>query len=113
MGSEKVIPGLQPGVEIEIQSVGSDLIIEGQAGSELRARGDTDNIRAMDDGKRVIISCGGDCILRVPTDATLKINSVGSDAKITDVSGLIEIGHIGSDLVLRDTGPGIVHGAVG
>src|SRR5579859_4547859 len=113
MGSEKNIPGLQPGVEIEIQSVGSDLEIKGRPGAEIRAKGDNENIHVEDDGKRVVIWCGGDCKLDVPTDAMIRINSVGSDARITDVSGQIEIGHIGSDLVLRDTGPVIIHGAVG
>jgi len=113
MGSEKNIPGLQPGVEIEIQSVGSDLEIKGRPGNDIRAKGDTENFRVEDDGKRVIVSCGGDCKLDVPSDATLKINAVGSDARITGVAGRIEIGHIGSDLVLRDIGPVIIHGAVG
>ncbi len=113
MGSERVIPGLQPGIEIEIDSVGNDLVIQGRVGTEIRARGDNENIRTTEDGKRVIVSCSGDCILRVPADATLKINSVGNDAKITDVDGLIEIEHVGNDLVLRDVGPVIIHGAIG
>src|SRR5258708_33449701 len=77
----------------------------GGAGKEIGAGGDEPQLTLENDGKHAQVSCGGDCSLRVPEDATLVIDTVGGDAKITDISGLVTMNIVGGDLVLRDTGP--------
>ncbi len=95
---------VHPGVEIRIESVGGDLIVEGQAEDEIRARGDNPDVQIEDEGRRAVISCGGDCRLRVPNQAKLEIGSVGSDARVTDITEKITVDSVGSDLVIRDVG---------
>jgi hypothetical protein len=93
---------VQPGVEIQIESIGGDLIVEGQTEDEIRARGDNPDVRIEDEGQRAVVACGGDCRLRVPNHARLEIGSVGSDARITDMAEKITVDSVGSDLVIRD-----------
>jgi hypothetical protein len=105
MGSENIIPNVQPGVEIVIDYIGGDLRVTGRSASEVRADGDDPRLNVEDDGKRIRIACDGDCTLRVPEDAKLSIESIDGDATITDVKGQVIITSIGGDLVVRDTGP--------
>ncbi len=96
---------VQPNVEIEIESVGGDLIIEGRAEAEIRVRGDSPDVRIESGGQRAAIRSDGDCRLRVPQGAALRVASVGGDAKIVDVKGEITMESVGGDLVIRDAGP--------
>ncbi len=96
---------VQPGVEVHIEAVGGDLVVEGRSEAEIKVRGDNPDVRIENNGAEAAISCGGDCRLRVPQDAKLTINSVGGDARITDVTGEIHIETVAADLVIRDTGP--------
>src|SRR5258708_13220989 len=77
----------------------------GGAGKEIGAGGDEPQLTLENDGKHAQVSCGGDCSLRVPEDATLVIDTVGGDDKSTDISGVVTMNIVGGDLVLRDTGP--------
>lgn len=105
MGSESIVPTVQPGVEIIIDEIGGDLEVSGRAGLGVRADGDNPRLDIEDDGKRIRIACDGDCVLRVPEDAHLLIDSIGGDANINHVGGKIAIKSVGGDLVVRDTGP--------
>ncbi len=105
MGSEKIVPNVQPGVEIVIDYIGGDFIVTGRASSDIKAAGDNPRLSVEDDGKRIRISCEGDCTLRVPADASLSIQDIGGDGRITEVSGTVSINTVGGDLILRDTGP--------
>jgi hypothetical protein len=103
--TENIVPSVQPDVEIVIDHIGGDLVVAGRSAAGIRANGDNPRLTVEDDGKRVLISCDGDCSLRIPDDAHLVIETIGGDAKITDVNGRISINVVGGDLVLRDTGP--------
>src|SRR5690349_10616071 len=104
MGSDYQINNLQAGVEIRISTIGGDLIVEGRPGHEMRAKGDSPRIKTEKESNSVSVSCNGDCHLRVPEDARVSIERVGSDAKITGISGALSIGTVGSALIIRDVG---------
>jgi hypothetical protein len=105
MATENIVPSVQPGVEIMIDNIGGELVVAGRSPAGIRASGDNPRMSLEDDGKRIRISCDGDCTLRVPEDAHFVIDNISGDAKITDVSGNVSINNVGGDLVLRDTGP--------
>ena len=79
---------VQPDVEVQIETIGGDLVIQGHPDAEIRARGDDPDVHINDDGQRAEIICMGDCRIRVPSGARLRIGAIGSDARITDVTGL-------------------------
>src|SRR5258708_15800820 len=104
MPNNTLFSNVQPDAEIRIEAIGGDLVIEGGDGNEFRAGGDHPQIKIEEGGSRVSVACNGDCRLRVPTSVQLTIDSVGGDAKISGVSGLIRIETVGADLTLRDAG---------
>ncbi|MEP7289000.1 MAG: hypothetical protein ABI947_24870 [Chloroflexota bacterium] len=104
MVNEALVVDVQPNVEITIDQVGGDLVIEGKSEAVIRAKGDKPHIHVEGDGRRALVSCGGDCTLTVPADATFVIENVGADAMITCINGAINVGRVGADLVLRDVG---------
>lgn len=91
-------------VRITLQ-IGSDLRVRGWSKNEIKVGGDTPHVQIDPDGQNALIQVSGDCDLSVPDHASLIIEHVGSDAKITEVYGDIKIGAVGSDLNLRDVGP--------
>ncbi len=95
---------VQPDVALRIQTIGGNLVIEGQPESEIRVRGDKPLVQVDEDGHTATLSCGGDCRVRVPNGASLSIQSIGGDARITDIEGTIAITSISGDLVIRNTG---------
>src|ERR1700690_4216629 len=91
MGSEPTLSNIPPQVEIHITTIGGDLAVVGRAANEIRARGDGPQLSLENDGNGVLVSCGGDCTLRVPDDASLVIDTVGGDVNITDISGSVTL----------------------
>lgn len=89
---------------IQIEHVGSDLRLRGWERAAVSAEGDQAAITEQDDGT-LLIHSSGDLDIRLPADSEVTIGSIGSDARVTGVSGMLWIGSVGSDLVLRKTGP--------
>src|SRR3954453_10893245 len=104
MGSEKFVTDLHPDVEIVISSIGGDLNLEGSIEAGMKVRGDNPRLSVDNDGRRVLLSCNGDCRLKVPVGARLSIDSIDGDAKIIGIDGTVTIATVGGDLVLRDIG---------
>jgi flagellar biosynthesis GTPase FlhF len=94
---------VEPDIEIHVESVGGDLVIEGRAEAEIRARGDDLTLNIEEDRRRATVSAGGDCRLRVPDGARIEIESVGGDTRVTEVAGPITVSNVSGDLVVRDT----------
>lgn len=88
---------------VQIEYVGSDLRLRGWERAAISAEGDQADITENEDGVFVVHSTG-DLDVRLPLDADVTIGSIGSDAKITGMGGALQIGSVGSDLVLRKTG---------
>ncbi len=89
---------------IRIEHVGSDLRLRGWERAAVAAEGDQAAITEQDDGT-LLIHGSSDLDIRLPGDSEVTIGSIGSDARVTGVSGMLQIGSVGSDLVLRKTGP--------
>jgi hypothetical protein len=60
-------------------------------------------------GDDIVVRADSDCTLRVPTEATLVLNSVSGDAKVRNLEGPLTIQSISGDLTLRQVGPVDVH----
>jgi len=101
--AEYEIPEGKP-VRIDISSVGSDLRVRGWDRRVVSTKDDNFELVAHDE-VMVGASSSSDGNLRVPYDTTLVVDHVGADAKITDISGSITLGTVGSDLILRKVGP--------
>ncbi|MBN2470704.1 MAG: hypothetical protein JXN59_08280, partial [Anaerolineae bacterium] len=89
---------------IRIEHAGSDLRLRGWERAAIAAEGDQASITEQDDGTLLIYG-SSDLDIKVPAEADVTIAAVGSDARITGVGGALQIGSVGSDLVLRKTGP--------
>lgn len=101
--------------KIEIPSDGSpEITIESVSGS-LQVKGwDEDNIRidihnADDlhytaDDDRLTLTADSDCVLRVPSDSTLTVQSVSRDAYIANIDGEISIESVSGSLTIKTVG---------
>jgi len=94
-----------PDIRVRIGQIGADLRVRGWDKDEVRASGEMLRVSDYEDGKSVLINAGGDCEIALPYGASLFIENVGADAKITEVHGEVHIDHVGADLSLRDVGP--------
>lgn len=90
---------------IRVDSIGGDLSVVGWDGSDILVRGDDDEVRLEQNGEEISLACDDDLSLRVPKDASFEIKSIGGDAAIRGVLGIVELNEIGGDLSMRDTGP--------
>ncbi|GAB4572786.1 MAG: hypothetical protein Kow0077_13250 [Anaerolineae bacterium] len=91
-------------VHVTVEHTGGDLLVRGWDRAALSAEGDEPTLTERPEGG-LLIHASGDLELRLPTGAQLTIGHVGGDAKVTDVQGALQIGHIGADLTLRKIGP--------
>lgn len=89
---------------ILIEHAGSDLRLRGWERAAVAAEGDQATITEQEDGT-LVIQGSSDLDVRLPADSEVTVGAVGSDARVTGISGLLRIGSVGSDLVLRKTGP--------
>ncbi|MBN1963302.1 MAG: hypothetical protein JW910_01565 [Anaerolineae bacterium] len=101
--SERVKVSGEGPIVIRVESVGSDLRLRGWDQAEVVAKGEPVELRESDDGT-IIISAADDLDLRVPYEARVEIRTVGSDAKITDLTGAVSIGTVGASLGIRQVG---------
>jgi hypothetical protein len=101
MGESRLLFKVDPGVEIEIENIGGDLLVEGYDGEEFLAVGEGPFSNSQEDENQVSFSSGGDCRLRIPQAATLKIENVGGSCRIVGVNTDIEIDSVGGDADVR------------
>lgn len=104
MAETNLIYKVESDVEIHVENIGGDVVLQGHEEAEIRARGEGVTVMLEEGGQRATINSDGDCRLWVPNGASLKIENLGGDAKITDLHDEIHIENAGSDLVIRDTG---------
>jgi len=97
---------------VRIERVGGSLKVEGWEKQELEATGDF--VDVVHGAAGLQISCAGDLELKVPREAALRIEFIGHDLEMQDLSGPIDISFVGADLRLRSlTGQVTFHGFVG
>lgn len=98
--SKTISAGRTP--KILIENIGGDLSLVGWEGDDTLLKGDEGDMQYSQDGEQVTVSCGDDLSLRVPKAASVFIKSIGGDASIRGVMGMIELKEIGGDLSIRD-----------
>jgi hypothetical protein len=87
---------------IFIETIGGDLSLVGWDSDEILLKGEEDEIRSVQNGEEVKISCDDDISIRVPKAASVYIQMIGGDASIRGILGPIELKEIGGDLSIRD-----------
>ncbi|NDJ78216.1 MAG: hypothetical protein GYB65_18360 [Chloroflexi bacterium] len=90
-------------VPVIIQNVSGSLRIRGHEVADLLVDGDNPHVEQLGEGQPCLVRCDGDCRLTVPADAEISVQGVGSDAKLTDLNGKVDINAVGGDLTLRHT----------
>ena len=98
--SKTISAGRTP--KILIESIGGDLSLVGWEGEDILLKGDDDELRFSQDGEQVNVSSDDDLSLRVPKAASVFIKSIGGDASIRGVQGVVELKEIHGDLSVRD-----------
>ncbi len=88
-------------VPVVIQAVGGDLRLRGRPGSRLTVDGDEPQAHQIGENQPYVVRCGGDARITVPEGVHVSIQNIGGDAKITDLTGPVDLKNVGGDLVLR------------
>lgn len=94
---------------LDVTNVSGDLQVVGWDRPEITAKADGDALTLTLDGDLARASSDSDLILYIPCETTLRIASVGGDADLRAVSGVIEISSVGGDLQMRNVGMTAVH----
>jgi hypothetical protein len=89
-------------VPIVIQGIGGDLRLRGRPGSWLIVDGDNPQVQQIGEDQPFIVRCAGDARITVPEAVNVSVQQVAGDAKITDITGQVDIKTVGSDLVIRN-----------
>lgn len=107
--SRMISAGKSPKIKVDV--VGGDLSVVGWDG-DILIKGDEDEVRFTQTDELVSLSCDGDLALRVPKDAAFEFASIGGDASIRGVQGMVDLKEIGGDLSIRDVGSATI-GSIG
>lgn len=94
----------QDGVDVAIvlQSIAGDLRLRGRPGHRLIVDGDNPQVQQIGEDQPFVVRCAGDARIIVPEAATISVQQVGGDAKITDVTGQVDVKTVGGDLAIRN-----------
>ena len=88
---------------IVLQQIAGDLNVTGWEQSLLQVvSGEEIDIRVEEN--TLYVRCNDDCVLQVPTGASLEIHRVGGDAALHSVHGTTQVHKIGGDLRLGEMG---------
>jgi hypothetical protein len=90
---------------VVIEAVQGDLHIMGWEQSDVLARARSEHdLTATQEGDLVRVSCNGECVMRVPQDASLRIQLVNGDARVKSMRGPLTIGRVAGDLGIQGAG---------
>jgi hypothetical protein len=94
----------QDGVDVPIvvQGVGGDLRLRGRPGDRLIVDGDNPQVQQIGEDQPFVVRCAGDARVTVPETVNVSVQQVGGDAKITDITGQVDIKTVGGDLAIRN-----------
>ncbi len=91
-------------VPIIVQHVGGDLRLRGRPGEALVIDGDAVQVEHLGEGQPVVVRAGGDARMIVPDAVDVSLQTIGGDAKVTGVTGAVDVQRVGGDLAVRDVG---------
>jgi hypothetical protein len=90
---------------VRLESIRGDLRLVGQAGTTLRAqapsKGDL-KVVPRDDG--TVITCASSCMIFLPAEAEVVVDSVEGDARVHALTGSLRFGQVQGDLSVRRCG---------
>lgn len=87
---------------VKIRSIGGDLRVTARPEMVFEARApERGRMVAKQDGDLIELDSRSNCLVFVPEQCSLEIESVGGDARVTGVQGETTLGTIGGDLTLR------------
>lgn len=95
-----------------VQQVGGDLRVRAHDDDVLLVEGELVQVEHLGAGQPYLVRAAGDARLTVPATVPLVVQTVGGDAKITDVEAAVEVGRVGGDLSVRNAAAATV-GLVG
>ena len=102
MSKQFVTTSATPHITIRVSG---DLSLKGQDSAEVVAKSDNpEDVTLEASQDQVVIHSSGDCVVRVPRQAYVQVESVGGDASIKAVDGELTIDNVSGDLVLRNVG---------
>ncbi|MBN1264830.1 MAG: hypothetical protein JXA25_05005 [Anaerolineales bacterium] len=88
--------------KIVIRSIGGDLRVTGRSDSTFEAQApERGRMVARQDGDLIELDSRSSCLVFVPEEVALQIESIGGDGRVTGVKGAVTIGTVGGDLTLR------------
>src|SRR3989304_4814001 len=91
--------------EIHIESVGGSLQVKGWDEESIRIEVQhEDELTYTFEDNELKLTAQGDCLLRVPGESQLRVESVGGDAYIVDVEGEINLEDVSGSLALKNVG---------
>lgn len=93
-----------PTPKIVIEAIGGDLQVKGWERPEVLMKANREEPSPLVmQGEEVHIRCGGDCILRVPEEATVTVQKVSGGARFKMLEESLQIELVSGSLALRDT----------
>ena len=89
---------------VTVENVGGDLQIVGWERPEVTAKTDDETLVLSLDGDQMRTSSGGDLIIYLAREASVRVMNVGGDADLRAVVGSVSIYNVGGDLQMRNVG---------
>jgi len=91
--------------EIKIASIHGSLRLKGWDRPQVRVDMELEDTLEMNsDGNTVKISCQSGCLLRVPNDSTIEINSISNDLVIKSINGPISVKQVNGQISVKSIG---------
>ncbi len=102
---EKINLDVGENTSVQIESIGGDLRISGQKGSNLEAQApEYGELNVVQDGDIISISARSAVLLNLPASTPVTIERIGGDARLTGLCEPVVIQSVGGDLGLRRIG---------
>jgi hypothetical protein len=92
---------------VVITRVGGDLRLTGWDQNQIQLESNDEHTLSLNTEAQtgnIVLMAEADCAVRVPRQATLRIQHIGGDAKLKNLEGNTEVNFVSGDLVLRQVG---------
>jgi hypothetical protein len=88
--------------QVQFQSVGGDLRLSGTTGDTVEIQAaHPGGISAERSGDRLVVSCRSGCLAFLPANSRVRVDRIGGDMRMRNLSVAPSLGSIGGDLSLR------------
>ena len=101
MDKQTIATSMTP--EVFIDEVLGDLQVKGWEQSEVAVNADSDELDLVQEADTIRISCQGDCLVRVPLGATVRVGSVNGDGHFKLLQAPLSIENVHGSMILRET----------